>query len=322
MPGLHDRAGCGQALARPQPACLGSQPALQRFSSAIVVYERARYRYRTLGYTGIRPGARPRGNRRSARAENPAVIDAADAVLVAAAGVLAGIVGTAGGITSLISYPALLAVGVPALTANVANIVALVTCGPGAALASRPELAGRARWVLRWSLVAAVGGTAGAVLLLLTPAGSFSRIVPYLVALGSLALLIQPRVSVLHDGHGRGSTAVLVAGLLVVSAYSGYFGAGSGVLTLALLLFTVDSRLTRANALKNVIVGVATAISALVLVLAGPVDWTVVLPLAVGLFAGSLIGPKIARRLPARILRWLVALFGLSFAAWLLANQA
>ena len=250
------------------------------------------------------------------------MIGAAEIVLVGVAGVLAGIVGTAGGITSLISYPALLAVGVPALTANVANIVALVTCGPGAALASRPELAGRVGWLRRWSLAAAAGGTAGAVLLLLTPAGSFSRIVPYLVALGSVALLVQPWASsVLGDGHSRGNAAVLLAGLLLVSAYSGYFGAG-GVLTLALLLFTVDSQLARANALKNVIVGVATATSALILVLAGPVDWTVVLPLAVGLFAGSLIGPKIARRVPAGMLRRLVALVGLGLAAWLWANQA
>jgi uncharacterized protein len=257
-----------------------------------------------------------------ASAQDAAVTGAAAAMLVAGAGVLAGIVGTAGGITSLISYPALLVAGVPALTANVANIVALVTCGPGAALASRPELSGRVGWVRRWSLVAAVGGTAGAVLLLRTPAGSFSRIVPYLVALGSVALLVQPWVSGLRDEHGRGNTAVLLAGLLVISAYSGYFGAGSGVLTLALLLFTVDSQLAGANALKNVIVGVATAISALILVLAGPVDWTAVVPLAVGLFTGSLIGPKVARRVPAGILRWLVALVGLALAAWLWVNQA
>jgi uncharacterized protein len=250
------------------------------------------------------------------------MIGAADVVLVASAGVLAGIVGTAGGITSLISYPALLAVGVPALAANVANIVALVACGPGAALASRPELAGRAGWVARWFLAAVAGGTAGAFLLLLTPAGSFSRIVPYLVAIGSVALLVQPRVSALRDGQWRGNTGLLLSGLLLISAYSGYFGAGSGVLTLALILFTVDSHLARANALKNVIVGVATAISALILLLAGPVDWTVVLPLAVGLFVGSLIGPKVARRVPARVLRWLVVLVGLGLAAWLWASQA
>ena len=90
-----------------------------------------------------------------------------DLALTAAAGVLAGIVGTAGGITTLVSYPALLVVGVPALAANVANSVALVACWPGSALASRPELQGRASWLRRWAWISGAGGAVGAVLLLL-----------------------------------------------------------------------------------------------------------------------------------------------------------
>jgi uncharacterized membrane protein YfcA len=89
------------------------------------------------------------------------MISAPEAMLIAAAGMLSGIVGTAGGITSLISYPALLAVGVPALPANVANIVALVACWPGSALASRPELQGKAAWLRRWAWVSAAGGAIG-----------------------------------------------------------------------------------------------------------------------------------------------------------------
>src|ERR1700761_3184285 len=101
--------------------------------------------------------------------------------LIGAAGIAAGVVGTAGGITSLVSYPALLAVGIPALPANVTNIVALVACWPGSALASRPELAGSGSWLRRWAPVAALGGAAGSALLLFTPAGVFSRVVPFLV---------------------------------------------------------------------------------------------------------------------------------------------
>jgi uncharacterized protein len=112
-------------------------------------------------------------------------------MLIAAAGVLAGIVGTAGGITSLISYPALLAAGVPALPANVANIVALVACWPGSALASRPELQGKAAWLRRWAWVSAAGGAIGAALLLSTSPEAFGRVVPFLVAAGSVALLLQ-----------------------------------------------------------------------------------------------------------------------------------
>jgi uncharacterized protein len=242
------------------------------------------------------------------------VIPAPEAALIAAAGVLAGIVGSAGGITSLVSYPALLAAGVPAFPANVANIVALVACWPGSALASRPELEGRASWVWRWAWVAAAGGAIGAALLLSTPSQTFGRVVPFLIAIGSLALLLQPRLSALRKSHGHSNTLILFAGLVLVSAYNGYFGAGSGVMTLSLVLLTVDQHLPRANALKNMVIGAATVVSALAFVVLGPVDWAAAVPLGAGMFAGSMIGPRLARRIPASVLRWLVALLGLGLA--------
>jgi uncharacterized protein len=280
------------------------------------------------------------------------MITAPDAVLVAAAGVIAGIVGTAGGITSLVSYPALLAAGVAPLPANVANIVALVACWPGSALASRPELAGRGPWLWRWGWVAAAGGAAGAVLLFVTPSAAFSHVVPFLVAAGSLVLLVQPRLSALRQGgdragdraqeergdrdegrvgeehedrvrgerggpgggRGRRNTLVLLAALLAVSAYNGYFGAGSGVMTLGLMLLTVDQHMATANALKNMLIGAGSVTSALILVIVVPVDWAAVVPLSLGLFAGSTIGPRLARRIPARLLRWAVVFLGLGLA--------
>lgn len=242
------------------------------------------------------------------------MISAPEATLIAVAGVLSGIVGTAGGITSLISYPALLAVGVPALPANVANIVALVACWPGSALASQPELQGQAPWLRRWAWVSAAGGAVGAVLLLSTPPGAFGRVVPFLVAAGSLALLLQPRLSALRRRDGHSNRLVLLGGLLSVSVYSGYFGAGSGVMTLSLLLHTVDQRIARANALKNMLIGATAVISAAIFILFGPVDWTAVVPLGIGMFAGSMIGPRLARHIPARVLRWLVALLGMGLA--------
>jgi uncharacterized membrane protein YfcA len=215
----------------------------------------------------------------------------------------------------LISYPALLAVGVPALGANVANIVAIVACWPGSALASRVELEGRGPWLLRWAPVAAAGGAAGAALLLSTPAGVFARVVPFLVAAGSFTLLAQPRLAArrrrreMHHG-GPG----LTAGLLAVTMYNGYFGAGSGVMALALMLLTVDEDLPRANALKNMLIGAATVVSAIALVVFGPVDWAAVVPLATGMFAGATLGPHLARRLPTNVLRWAVALLGMALA--------
>jgi len=242
--------------------------------------------------------------------------------LIAAAGVLAGIVGTAGGITSLISYPALLAAGVPALAANVANGVSVAACWPGSALASRPELEGRARWLGHWAWVAAAGGVAGAVLLLSTPSHAFGRIVPFLVAAGSLALLAQPWISARSKGRADGSALVLIPGLLAVSAYNGYFGAGAGVMTLGLLLVTVDQRIARANALKNMLIGAASVMSALAFIIFGSVDWAAVIPLSAGMLAGSMVGPRVARRLPAGVLRWLVALLGLGLAVKLWISPA
>jgi uncharacterized protein len=235
-----------------------------------------------------------------------------------AAGVVAGVVGTAGGITSLVSYPALLAAGVSPLLANVVNQVALVACWPGSALTSRRELVGAGAWLARGLPVAGAGGALGAVLLLSTPPGVFDRVVPFLVATGSAALLAAP---VLTDLRARGDSgaqrrarmlALTAAGVL--SLYGGYFGAGSGVMLLALVLVLLDPRLPQANAVKNMLVGAAAFAAAAVYVLAGPVDWAAVAPLAAGLLVGSTAGPVLARHLPERFVRWTVAILGLLLA--------
>ena len=245
-------------------------------------------------------------------------------LFLAGAGAVAGLVGTAGGITSLVSYPALLLAGVAPLQANIANLVALVACWPGSAVASQPELRGRGPWLRRWGVVAAVGGAAGSVLLLATSTGVFARVVPFLVAAGSLALLGQPwlaaRASWRPDaGWGR---LLLPCGVVLLSCYNGYFGAGSGVLTLALLLLTTEPLLAAANALKNMVVGAATITSAALFAVLTQVAWGSVAPLALGLFAGSLAGPWVARRLPPALLSWLVALTGLALAVHLWLSPA
>lgn len=238
-----------------------------------------------------------------------------DALVLVAAGVVAGTVGTAGGIASLVSYPVLLAIGLSALRADVANIVAVVTCWPGAALASRPELRGRGSFLKRYTPLALVGGAAGTALLLSTSPGVFREVVPFLVAGGSAVLLMQPRLTARHPLHDhRAGLFLLAAALPLIAVYNGYFGAGSGVMTLALLLIAVDQHLPTANALKNMLVGAATGVSAVGLVIFGPVDWSAVAPLAVGMFLGSTIGPRVTRRAPARALRVLVGLVGLGLA--------
>jgi uncharacterized membrane protein YfcA len=243
------------------------------------------------------------------------MISASDVLVLLLAGVLAGTVGSAGAIASLVSYPVLLAVGLPALSANVTNIIAVAACWPGSALASRPELRGRGPWVRRHALVAVVGAIVGTTLLLSTSAGVFRDVVPFLVAGGSLTLLFQPQMTARRSHHrGRAGGLALAWTLVLVAAYNGYFGAGSGVMTLALLLVMVEPNMQTANALKNMLLGAATTVSAVGLMIFGPVDWRAVAPLAVGMFVGSTIGPRVARRLPANVLRLLVVLLGLGLA--------
>jgi uncharacterized membrane protein YfcA len=236
---------------------------------------------------------------------------ASDAFLVAA-GVVAGIVGTGGGITSLVSYPALLAVGLPPLAADVANLVALVACWPGSALSSRRELTGSGRWLARGLPLAALGAAGGALLLLTTPSGLFGHLVPFLLTAGSLTLLCQPVLT--RRLHARRGHVLALPVVATVSVYSGYFGAGAGVLLLATLLVLVDQRLPEANAVKNMLNGAATVAAAAVLVCAGPVVWAAVVPLAAGLFVGATLGPFAVRHLPATAVRVAVAALGLGLA--------
>ena len=241
------------------------------------------------------------------------------ALLLLAAGVVAGVIGSGGGVTSLVSYPALLAVGIPPLSANIANLVAGVAIAPGAALSSRRELAETRSSLISLLPVVVLGTLLGAGLLLVTPPGVFARVVPYLVIAGSLVLVLQPallKLRVREDGEG-GSAIPMVLLVGAVSVYGGYFGAGSGVMLLAVLLLLVDSRVSSANAIKNMLLSVISLAAATVFVAIQPVPWGAVLPLAGGLLVGSSLGPIIVRHLPPSLVRWIAASFGFLLAVYL-----
>lgn len=164
---------------------------------------------------------------------------------------------------------------------------------------------------------------AGAVLLLVTPRGVFDWIVPFLIALASMLLLAQPRITSWHQARPRrGTEPVVLAAVFAVSLYSGYFGAGAGILILTVLLVLVDQDLPRSNALKNTLLMMADLLPAAVFALAGPVVWTAAIPLAIGALAGGTIGPAVTRRAPPGLLRIGIALCGLALAGWLLNSAA
>ncbi|NRQ36229.1 sulfite exporter TauE/SafE family protein [Nonomuraea sp. NN258] len=224
-------------------------------------------------------------------------------------GVAAGVVSTVVSLASIISYPALLAFGLPPLTANVTNTVALVFTGLGAAAGSRPELAGQAGRVARLGWVTALGGATGAALLLVTPSRTFELIAPWLIAMASLLLARPPR------GRAHGEHGVLGRILLfTVAIYVGYFGAAGGILMFAVLTSMFDQSAARLNAMKNVLSGLANLVAAAGFALFGPVDWAATAPLAAGFLIGGWLGPKIARRVPGDGLRYLAAACGLAVA--------
>ena len=236
--------------------------------------------------------------------------------MLLAAGTAGGIFSTVVAIASLVTYPVLLALGVPPLAANMTNTVALVFTGAGSVAASRPELAGQGRRVLRLGIFTALGGAAGAAVLLLTPASTFTVLVPVLIGGASLVLLIQPRISLLTPPAVMDTRRRLVLGaaLFAVAMYIGYFGAAAGVLLLVVLTASISEPLVRVNAIKNAVNGMANGTAAVCFALFGNVRWSLVLPLAAGFLIGGWIGPKIARRVPAEMLRVLVSLCGLGLA--------
>jgi uncharacterized membrane protein YfcA len=309
-------------------------------------------------------------------------------LVLAGVGIAGGIISTVASVASVVSYPALLAFGLPPVAANMTNTFALLFTGAGAAAGSRPELAGQGTRIRLLGPVAALGGGAGAGVLLATPAGAFVRAAPVLIGVASLVLFappVRPRsaghehgadgnvgaaeesgggggcaagefqaagelqaASEFHaagelqaasefqgaasevqaagdvhaagqvgapGGTGNGRRRVAVAACFGATVYIGYFGAAGGILLLATLTRLWPDSLVRSNALKNIANGFANTVAAATFALLGHVDWAVVPPLAAGFLAGGWVGPALARRVPARILRIVVGCCGLAIAA-------
>jgi uncharacterized protein len=242
------------------------------------------------------------------------------------AGIGAGLAGSIAGLASLISYPALLATGLPPVTANITNTVSLVLTSVGSISASRPELKRQGRRLVPLMAAAVLGGAVGMVLLLLTPSAAFERLVPFLIAGASAAILVQrPPAELAAEGHREhpvpGDPWWLALGTFAVGIYGGYFGAAAGVLLLAMYLLGTGETLPRGNAMKNVILGVANAVAAVGFVVFASVAWSAALPLAIGCLIGGRLGPRVVRRAPQTALRRVIALAGLGLAV-VLAIQA
>ena len=239
-------------------------------------------------------------------------------VAILLAGVAAGTINTVVGSGTLITFPTLLAFGVPPVTANVSNTIGLVPGSASGAWGYRRELRGQRGRLLRLGSASLLGGIGGAALLLALPAEAFDTIVPALILAGVVLVLFQPAIArrVAARAERRGGVpehGALWVWLLVMltGVYGGYFGAAQGVLLMAVLGVGLQDSLQRLNGTKNVLAGIVNGVSALVFIAVADVDWRIAGLIAVGSVIGGQVGATVGRRLPPLGLRLVIVTVGL-----------
>jgi uncharacterized membrane protein YfcA len=243
-------------------------------------------------------------------------MDLLEAALILVAGAAAGTINAAVGSGSLITFPTLLAFGIPPVTANVSNNIGLVPGGLASVWGYRRELADQRRRLLVLGSMSVLGGIAGAVLLLVLPASAFRSVVPALIGVAVVLVAVQPWIARKlarrpseHADIGPGAMVATAA----VGVYGGYFGGAQGILLVGALGTMMTESLQRLNALKNGLTTAVNTVAAVTFLVVAPsqVDWRVVALIAVGSTVGGLIGSRIGRRLPQPVLRAVIVVVGL-----------
>jgi uncharacterized membrane protein YfcA len=244
-----------------------------------------------------------------------------DLLALLGAGAAAGLINTVVGSGTLITFPTLLALGVPPVIANISNTVGLAPGSLSGAWATRGELDGQ-RWRLLWlGSASLLGGIAGALLLLWLPSAAFDAIVPVLIGIGCLLVIVQPfmakRLALrrarlgLDADHVHGPVLLWLA-IALTGVYGGYFGAAQGVLLIAILGIGLAESLARVNAIKNVLAAIVNSVAAVVFVIVSEVNWPVGIAIAVGSVLGAQVGGKVGRKIPATIYRVIIVAVGVA----------
>jgi uncharacterized membrane protein YfcA len=235
-------------------------------------------------------------------------------LLLAGAGVVAGAVNSAVGSGTLLTYPVLLAAGLPPVVANGTNTLGLFPGSLAAAWGYRREMAGRARGLAPVMAMMGAGALLGALAVITFP-GAFAAIVPWLILAACVLVVVQPwlarrmQLAAVHPDQGRHRG--LLPTVAVAGGYSGYFGAAQGMILMAVLTTLYDHDLQRSNGVKNLLAAVGNVMAAAVFVVAGSVSWPAAVALGAGATVGGLVGSPVARRLPQPALRALLVVVGL-----------
>ncbi|EEP71030.1 hypothetical protein MCAG_01357 [Micromonospora sp. ATCC 39149] len=248
-------------------------------------------------------------------------MELSDAALLVTAGLAAGTVNAVAGGGSLITFPTLIAVGLPPVPANVTNSVSVFPGYVASVAGSRRDLPrGRTLWALLPTTV--VGTVVGCLLLLATPARAFELVVPFLV-LGATAVLafqdpLRRLVGHPADLAPRRRTVTVQATVAVGAVYGGYFGAALGVMLVAGLALVLDATLARVSAIKNVLSAVVGLTTLVIFAAFGPVNWAGVAVVAPATLVGGYAGARLVRRLPPVVLKMLIVVFGAVIGFYLL----
>ena len=240
-----------------------------------------------------------------------------EVIAILLAGVAAGTINTVVGSGTLITFPTLLAFGIPPVTANVSNTVGLAPGSLSGAIGYRAELTGQRRRLVRLGSASLVGGIAGALLLLVLPSSAFDAIVPVLIVLGCVLVVLGPRIQRRVAARAAQSGGLPEHGvwwvwpaIAAAGVYGGYFGAAQGVLLMAILGIGVVDSMQRHNATKNVLALIVNGVAAVIFIFVADVNWPVAGLIALGSVIGGQIGATVGRRLPANVLRAVIVMVG------------
>lgn len=234
-------------------------------------------------------------------------------VIIAIAGVWAGTINTVVGSGTLVTFPVLVALGYPPVTATTSNAIGLVPGSITGAYGYRAEITGSARRLVRWSVMSALGAVGGTALLLSLPEDAFETIVPFLVGLALLLVVVQPMLTTWLRGTRADTrpTWPLLPLIFLVGVYGGYFTAAQGILLVGVMGLLLDEPLQRLNGYKNVLAAVVNVVAGAVYAVVAPVSWPVVAILAVSSTIGGVVGARIGRRLSPTVLRIVIVVVGL-----------
>ncbi len=237
-------------------------------------------------------------------------------LMLFAAGLAGGMITSLVGGAAVVTYPALIAAGLPPLTATICNLTAAVPGAFFAALSDRRQLPPFDRAFVAMCLASMIGAGAGGFVLLATPERFFEILVPILLGFATVLFAFSGRVSdwlkarAAQRGHEIRFNVTSLKALLPVSFYNGYFGVGSGVLTLGVLSLATEGDYRSANVAKNLVISLNCAAAAAIFIARGTIVWPPTLALMAGTVAGGIAGASLARVVPRAIMRVAVVAVG------------